>query len=561
MKILDQHGTPIDTGVLREPQTARVSVLQHELVQSQLDGLTPTRAARILKDADQGDIVAQHRLFDDMLDRDAHLRCEYDKRAGALLGLDWSIEPPAGASRAEKKAAAMVEALLRDTVDDLEDVLTSLMEAPGHGFAAVELEWQRWGTEWLPKFHPRPQTWFRTDAATRRELRLYDGSAEGAVPTPMGWVLHTARKPKTGYLGRLGLFRAVLWPFLYKAYSIGDFAEFLETYGLPIILGRYMAGAQDEEKASLLRAVTALGHDARAIMPDGMSIEIQKITGGGEGSHHLNMVDWAERSQSKAILGQVLSSEARATGMGSGVADLHREVRADIREADARQLAGTLTRDLVYPLIALNIGGIDSYRRCPRWVFDLGEAEDLQAYADALPTLAAGGARIPVRWVHEKLRIPEAEPDEPVFGAPPAAPDAPTPGRGNPPVAPAVTPGTQTGTGNGAGAAPFAPAAEMAATRAALAALAAAPVPPAPDALDNLVDEALADWQPMMQPAVDAIQAELDASAAANETAQQLLARIVALLPQLDMGALAERLDRAAFAARLAGEAGMSPDA
>lgn len=450
MKIIDQHGNPLDAGLLREPQTARVATLAHFMVESQLDGLTPAKAARILRQADQGDILAQHQLFDDMYDRDAHLRCEFDKRAGAVLGLDWSIEPPANASRAEKKAAAMVEALLRDTVDDLEDVIVRMMEAAGHGFAPIELEWERWGVEWLPKFHPRPQTWFRL-SQDRRELRLADGSPDGAEPTSMGWIMHQHTKVKTGYLGRMGLYRVLVWPFLYKAYSIGDFAEFLETYGLPIIVGKYMQGASAEEKASLMRAVTALGHDARAIMPDGMSLEINKITGGGEGSHHLNMVQWADGAQSKAILGQVLSAEAKATGLGSGVADLHAEVRRDILTADARQIAGTLTRDLVYPLLVLNGAPIESYRRCPRWVFDLGEAEDITAYADALPKLVGVGMRIPRAWAHEKLRVPEPDGDEdvletarteppadPAGAAAPAAPGAaPAPGvPGVPPAAP-----------------------------------------------------------------------------------------------------------------------------
>lgn len=422
MRIIDQHGNPLDSGLLREPQTARVATLAHFMVESQLDGLTPAKAARILRQADEGDILAQHQLFDDMYDRDAHLRCEFDKRAGAVLGLDWSIEPPSNASRAEKKAAAMVEALLRDAVDDLEDVVVRMMEAVGHGFAPIELEWERWGVEWLPKFHPRPQTWFRL-SQDRRELRLADGSPDGAEPTSMGWIMHQHTKVKTGYLGRMGLYRVLVWPFLYKAYSIGDFAEFLETYGLPIIVGKYMQGASAEEKASLMRAVTALGHDARAIMPDGMSLEINKITGGGEGSHHLNMVQWADGAQSKAILGQVLSAEAKATGLGSGVADLHAEVRRDILTADARQIAGTLTRDLVYPLLVLNGAPIESYRRCPRWVFDLGEAEDITAYADALPKLVGVGMRIPRAWAHEKLRVPEPDGDEDVLQT--ARPEAP----------------------------------------------------------------------------------------------------------------------------------------
>lgn len=421
--IVDQYGKPFNTAAVAVPQTASIASLQNTYIESHLSGLTPARAASILAAADQGDIIAQHRLFEDMFDRDAHIQCEFGKRAGAVNTLDWSIAPPTDASAAEKKAAAWVEDVLRNVVDDFEDLILSMMEAVGHGFAPIELEWQMLEGERIPTFHPRPQDWFRLDP-TRRELRLNDASAEGAQLTSMGWIMHTARKAKTGYIARLPLFRVLVWPFIYKSYSISDLAEFLETYGLPIILGKYYQGAQPEEKASLMRAVTALGHDARAIMPKEMEIEINKITGSGDSAPHLAMVDWAERSQSKAILGQVLSAEAKATGMGSGVADLQGEVRTDIRTSDARQIAATLTRDLIYPLVAFNRPGINGMRRCPRMVFDTGEAEDLKLYAESLPKLAQGGARIPVSWVHEKLRIPQAGADEAVFSIP-AAPAQP----------------------------------------------------------------------------------------------------------------------------------------
>lgn len=541
MRIIDQHGNPLDSGQLREPQTARVATLAHFMVESQLDGLTPAKAARILRQADEGDILAQHQLFDDMYDRDAHLRCEFDKRAGAVLGLDWSIEPPSNASRAEKKAAAMVEALLRDAVDDLEDVVVRMMEAVGHGFAPIELEWERWGQDWLPSFHPRPQAWFRL-SSNRRELRLADGSPDGAEPISMGWILHQHSKVKTGYLGRMGLYRVLVWPFLYKAYGIGDFAEFLETYGLPIIVGKYMQGATGEEKASLMRAVTALGHDARAIMPDGMSLEINKITGGGEGSHHLNMVAWADGAQSKAILGQVLSAEAKATGLGSGVADLHAEVRHDILAADARQIAGTLTRDLVYPLLVLNGAPIDSYRRCPRWTFDLGEAEDITAYAEALPKLVGVGMRIPRSWAHDKLRVPEPDGEEPVLEtAAPAVPNA----------APGAVPNAATETG---------PDAQPASLRAQWRAVRLTGAAPARDAIDALVDTVADDWAPLVDPLITPLQSAIDEASAQGETAEQFLARLPGLLEQMDVSALTEQLARAAFTARLAAQAGIETD-
>lgn len=429
MKILDQHGNPIDTGALKEPQTSRIATLENQYLTPMLAGLTPSRLASILRSADDGDLTAQHRLFADMEERDAHLYAEMMKRKLAVMGLDWDIVPPRNATAKEKADAEWVKEVLTDAIDPIEDLILALMEGVGHGFAPVELEWRQEGREWLPAFFPRPQEWFRL-SQNRRELRLLDAGADGTPMQSFGWVLHTHGKPKTGYMGRMGLHRTLVWPFLYKAYALGDFAEFLETYGLPMVVGKYYQGASAEEKASLMRAVTALGHDARAIMPADMQLEIQKVTGGGDSTPHLAMMGWADSAESKAILGQTMSAEAKASGLGSGNAQLHGEVRDDIRNADARQIAGTITLDLIYSLLALN-RGIDSPRRCSRLVFDTGEAEDLAALADSVGKLVTAGMRtIPVAWVHERGRIPQPEGNEPTL-----APPAPEPPEGRPEAA------------------------------------------------------------------------------------------------------------------------------
>lgn len=404
-RIVDQWGQPLDKLAIKAPQTSRISALANEYLTSSLSGLTPARLVAALQDADAGNLIAQHRIFADMEERDAHLAAEMNKRKLALLGLDWRIEPPRNATAAEKAHAEWLDEVLRDAVDPVEDLILALMDAVGHGFAAVEYEWRSEGGEYLPSFHPRPQEWFQL-STNRRAIHVRNATADGEALAQFGWCFHTHGKAKTGYMGRMGLYRVLAWPFIYKAYAIGDFAEFLETFGLPIITGKYFAGASDEEKASLLRAVTALGHDARAIMPADMEIEIATASTSGSRSAHLEMVDWADRALSKGILGQTMSADAQASGMGSGNAQLHGEVRQDILEADAREIAGTLTRDLLYPLIALNRGGIDSLRRCPRFVFDTGEAEDIKLMADSLPPLVAAGLQIPVSWAHDKLRIP-----------------------------------------------------------------------------------------------------------------------------------------------------------
>ncbi len=524
MSIIDQYGQPIDKAIIKEPQTSRVASLRNEYLSSSLAGLTPARLAATLRNADNGDLWAQHRLFADMEERDAHLAAEINKRKLALLGLDWSIEPPRNATAAEKAHAEWLTEVLTDAVDPIEDLILALMDGVGHGFAAVELEWRDEGGERLPSFHPRPQEWFRLDPS-RREIRLRDLSADGARLAAFGWCFHTHGKPKTGYIGRMGLHRVLSWPFLYKSYAIGDFAEFLETFGLPIIVGKYFAGASDEEKASLMRAVTALGHDARAIMPADMELEIQKIAG-GERSPHLAMVDWADRAQSKAILGQTMSAEARAGGLGSGNAALHREVRHDILAADARQIAGTITRDLLYPLIALNRGGIEGLRRCPRLVFDTGEAEDIKLFAEALPELVGVGMQIPVSWAHDKLRIPEPARDEAVLKV--AAPVNVLAPELRPPA------GQQT------------PADQVA-----LAALAAERAVAERDAFDELSEQMSGEWERSMAPLVSPI----ERLAQECRTLEEFRRRLPEVIEQMDTAAVAELVARGLFAAAVAGQA------
>lgn len=415
MAILDAYGKPIQTQQLPEPQTARIARHARPWIDPALVKLTPREVAGRLAAADDGDLAAQHRLFADMEDRDATIAAAMQQRALAVARLPWRIEPPPQADAREKKAAEAAEELIRAGIDALEDTLIDLMAAAGHGFAAVEIAWQRRGGLWLPDLYPRPQEWFGM-ADDRRSLVLSDDSGRGQPLRPFGWMLHQPRRPKAGYLARGGLYRALVWPFVYKSYAVGDFAEFLETYGLPFVVGKYGREATEEDKTRLLSAVASLAHDARAIMPLEMQLEIHKIAGSGDGAPHLAMIRWADEAIARCVLGQTLSTEARSTGLGSGVADLHAQVREDIRDADARQLAATLTRDLVWPVAALNHGLTDP-RRAPRLVFDLSETEDIGTWAEALPKLAAIGLPIPSRWAAEKLGIPQPVDGEPVLGA------------------------------------------------------------------------------------------------------------------------------------------------
>ena len=173
-----------------------------------------------------------------MEEKDGHIFAEMSKRKRALLTLDWSIEPPRNASATEKKQAAQLLEWLKD-MPDWDDFLLDCLDGIGHGFSAMEIEWQRLGTDWLTKsLTHRPQRWFQTVPHDGNALRLRDGSVDGAEPWKFGWVIHK-HKAKSGYLTRSGLHRVLAWPYLFKNYSVRDLAEFLEIYGLPLRLGKY----------------------------------------------------------------------------------------------------------------------------------------------------------------------------------------------------------------------------------------------------------------------------------------------------------------------------------
>ncbi|TGG92521.1 DUF935 domain-containing protein [Natronospirillum operosum] len=414
--LVDHRGRPIRRATLaKEPQTANVGHLAREFGDHPSRGLTPAKLSRILNDAERGDLTAQARLGEDMEEKDAHLFAELSKRRGQLLGLDWDLQPPVDATPAEQKDTARIEAIIRDL--DWEDIINDAAAAILHGYSCQEIVWDRSGGEWRPQaVEYRQPDWFMMQPEGRNELLLRTLDGLGEPLRPWGWIVHE-HKAKSGYLARGGLARILAWPYLFRNYSARDFAEFLEIHGLPMRIGKYPAGANDTEKATLMKAVVGIGHAAAGVIPQGMDIDFEEAAKGSS-DPFMAMMHWAEQSMSKAILGGTLTSQTSESGGGAyALGEVHNEVRHDIARSDARQIARTLSRHLVEPLVRLNT----TMQRLPQFQFDTGQAEDMGRYSEALPKLVTV-MDIPARWAHDKLRIPMPEGDEPLLRVPEKAP-------------------------------------------------------------------------------------------------------------------------------------------
>lgn len=423
-KILDINGNPFTfDDDLQTENNSQLGYLQHHYSEHPTSGLTPAKAAALLRAAEQGDLVGQSELAEDMEEKDAHLQSELGKRRAALLTVDWQIKPPRNATPAEQRDAEMLQEILEDATW-LDDCIFDASDAILKGFSAQEIEWEPGlvgGLKLIKSVHWRDPAWFMTPTFERNNLRLRDGTENGLELQPFGWIKHVS-KAKTGYLSRIGLVRTLIWPFIYKNYSARDFAEFLEIYGLPVRLGKYPEGATPNEKNTLLRAVMSIGHNAGGIIPRGMEIEFQRAAE-GDSVAFMAMIEWAEKSMSKAILGGTLTSQADGATSTNALGNVHNDVRIELRNSDLKRLGATLSRDLVYPLYALNCKSFNDARRIPRLEFDISEAEDISTFADGLNKLVDIGFKIPAQWAHEKMQIPVAAEGEEILSRAKPDPD------------------------------------------------------------------------------------------------------------------------------------------
>lgn len=533
--IVDQFGNPIQKTQLRESQTARAEFLQREFAAHPSRGLTPEKLASILQQAEEGDLIAQAELGQDMWEKDSHIFGELQRRIKALSSLDWDILPPVDATAAEKQAAKDIKRLLEESLD-VGDVVEDAASAILMAYAGLEFPgWERDGSGWLPRQPEfREASWFTVDRQTRTKLALRSlGNIDGEPLWPMGWIMHTHRS-KSGYIGRSGLVRVLAWPYLFSAYNAQDLAELMRVLGLPTIFGKYPSDASPSEKSSLLKALISIGKNARGIMPQGMEIEVHEAASGDTDAFEFSMGYWDKR-KSKAILGTALSTETGANGNRS-VGEVGLEVFDMLKKSDAKQLGKTLSRDLVYAVGALN-GLVKDRRRLPRFVFDTQDPEDLKLYSEAIPALVDVGLPVPVGHVREKLKIPAAKEGEPILvraAAPTAAAHALVvpPSGGIHPAKAGTTSGSDC---------------PVCAASAAIA---------QPDALDNLRDLALDGWQAVMEPVVNPLFAALDAALADGQSVAEFRASLPALAERMDIAALTAALTDPAFMARMAGEVG-----
>jgi len=152
-----------------------------------------------------------------------------------------------------------------------------------------------------------------------------------------------------------------------------------------------------------LQAVRSIGADAAAIFPDSMVVEFVQARE-AKGEVYVEFCGYLDDSVSKAVLGQTLTTQLPRGGGSRAAAQVHEAVRRDILSSDAGRIAGTLLRDLVKPIVDLNLGERTDY---PMIELGLPDDVDEKVFAEICATLADRGLKIDQRMVRDRLGFVE----------------------------------------------------------------------------------------------------------------------------------------------------------
>ncbi|MGM5088011.1 DUF935 domain-containing protein [Rhizobium sp. 814_E9_N1_1] len=389
------------------------------------DGMTPQRLANILRAAANGEPEAYFELAEDIEERDLHYAAVLATRKRSVSQLPITVKAASEAAD-HKKHAELVQAWIDDSI--LQSSLFDMLDAIGKGLSVMEIDWQYRLGKMLPReLTWRTQRWFTLDQRDGETVLLREGVG-GQPLADHKFIVHR-HKTKSGLTIRSGIARVACWAWMFKSFTVKDWAIFAQNYGQPIRVGRYGPGATEAQKDVLWRAVSGIAGDCAAIIPRDMLIEFVDVGSKASSTDmYERRADWLDRQVSKLVLGQTTTTDAISGG--HAVSQEHRLVQEDIERSDAMCASSTINQQLVPNIVAFNFGPQDHYPQ----VF-IGRPDELpiKDFAEAFDKLARHGLTAEESFLQNRLGIPAPKAGAILVGgrklepAPGADPEIPPP--------------------------------------------------------------------------------------------------------------------------------------
>lgn len=371
-----------------------------------------TSLAAVYRDYDEA--ILDSRDNARFMRNDVGIRECLDSRQRSVALLDWHIEPElAGGQPSQREFCALLERVCR-RISHFTEYRRTCQQAIWYGKYGIQHRWRAQVIDGRSIYLPTPRhqdDWgwrpISGDKLVFRQQRLDrplpPGSYEGqlgirvggnyrlgdvihgrwkveATDFGLGYFLSAAERRlmlvhkhqiedaayedglRAGSIYGVGIRSVIYWEWVQKQETMAFLMEFLERMAGGIQVWKYPQGnqqAHDEAKSAAENYDSGQEHIVLVPVPAGDSgqygVELIEPGFNGVETLHSLLTDYFGRRIKRYILGQVLSSESDATGLGSGVAELHQNTLLQILRSDATGLEETLTSDLLESIIRINV--------------------------------------------------------------------------------------------------------------------------------------------------------------------------------------------------------------
>lgn len=370
-------------------------------------GVRPNRDPLLAAQTPSAAYAYPYGLFEEALDKDAHLFAVVAQRKAAVLAWERRIVPADSSLQARRVADFVEQALagigslaLRtggvgasgqgrphsgSFAGGFEHDLCELLDAIPYGLAVSEIVWEQVHGSWL-KLPDPPAEVLLPAALLSRHPRRFTFGVDGTLR------LLTPAAPVTGEdlperkflsfapYGRhedpwgLPLLRSVWWLAWFKRQALKFWLSFAEKYGSPTAVLRHPINATDKEKRAYRRLIGSIQQETGLVVPEGVELSLLEAQRGGTLNTYHDLLEFCNREMSKALLGQTLTSEVGARG-SLALGSVHYAVREDIVRQDAQALMALVNGQLLRWIVELNFP--PEQRLYPRWELHPPQKPDL----------------------------------------------------------------------------------------------------------------------------------------------------------------------------------------
>ena len=300
---------------------------------------------RAIRDADRIDFPDRVRLYNlyiDLLNTDAHLNAVINKRRAALLDL------PVVFRRNDRVDEAMQEHLRSPWFGNF---ILDILDAKLWGFSLFQ---------------------FRRDGE---------------------WIDYVG-KPRD-----LGLLAQVMPYAIYKRNCLGYFAQYTELFGQPLREGTYDI-YNDEARRAMLRDLTAMGASGIFLHPEGTELKLHEASQkSGSAQLYETLLDYCDNAESKALLGNTLTTQTDDTGT-QALGTVHKNAEEAINHMDRLYVLNVLNYDMteIFAAMGIDVAG-------GRFEYEQPKNIDLTARIGIDRTLQAMGLPIGDDYLYETYGV------------------------------------------------------------------------------------------------------------------------------------------------------------